>query len=84
VIEVGLDAPPSDAPRKIAEARVPAGTDLENVPVESSQQPALPFRDCAFTGVVESGQQLLLHIATPGSHRHSGLFIARVETCVHT
>src|SRR5437773_1116341 len=34
VIEVGLYAPPSDGPRKITEARIPAWTDLKNVPVE--------------------------------------------------
>jgi hypothetical protein len=71
VIEVGLYAAPSDVPRKIAEAWIPAWTELENVPVESSQQTALTFSYRALTGVVESHQQPTLHVSTPGSHCRS-------------
>ena len=79
---VGLYAPPSDGPRKTCEARIPAWTDLENVPVEPSQQTALTFRHRMLTGVVEPRQQPTLHISTPGSHRHSpsALYVVGVET----
>jgi hypothetical protein len=73
VIDVGLYAPPSDGLRKITEAWIPAWTDLENVPVEPSQQTALTFRHRALTGVVESRQQPMLYISTPGSHRHTAM-----------